>query len=578
MPNPYVKTFLNQVAERFSEDSVNMTNLDWLSRNTTLRNRPFNTKGYEFQDQIINDMHPNLVVIKPSQVGATECQIRKSLAFLLRNPGTSLIFTEPNEDMFTRTSNTRVKPMISKDKVFNTPQDKENRATRSLGLMQFGQSFLYLVPAIESAATSIPADAVFIDELDLSDQQMVALFASRLQNSKHKITQKFSTPTFPSFGVDLDYQSSDQNLYMVRCQHCNHWSHPEFTREFVHLHGPSESLPLVELDRTFQDQIDFSSSYIKCPKCHKPLDLNDKSLRQWVATYPSRVNSRGYRISPFSTGRLDLAYIYKSLWEYQKNEYLRGFYNTVLGVTHSDSNTQLQEADISACMKQPAPVDYGNDPIWVGIDMGQTAHVVIGKHLRDGTTVVLNMYTIAVHELVEHCKTLVNTYNVVGGALDRHPYEPTAREIFQVTKGKILPVEYRGARDTNLVMDQYDNLSHGQANATWFLDQVATRVRKGTLHINGYGLNKRVVIEHFRDMVREETPGEPAKWRKLTGNDHFFHATGFLCVAPHMRELALLESKADMRTMALGIGVNVGDTPNLAGISNKRLESPLLGG
>ena len=212
MINPLDK-FLEMAQDRFASDSSDMTNGEWVIKNTTIRNRSFSFKGYEFQEQIMNDMHPDMCCIKISQVGMTEVQIRKSLAFLLRNPGTSLIFSLPTEEMFKRLSGSRVKPIVNKDKVFNTLTDKENKAVRSVGLFQFGQSFLYLVPAIESAATSIPADVVMNDEVDLSDQQMMALFGSRMQNSSHKINQKFSTPSYPSYGIDAGQILASQDQY-----------------------------------------------------------------------------------------------------------------------------------------------------------------------------------------------------------------------------------------------------------------------------------------------------------------------------------------------------------------------------
>jgi hypothetical protein len=574
MSNQFVNQFLDIARERFSLDSLNMPMSEWICKNTTLRNRPFSFKGYEFQRKIVDDMHPDLDVIKISQVGMTEIQIRKALGFLVRNNGTSLIFSLPNEDMYKRVSNSRVKPIINKDKVFNTPQDKEAKATRSVDMQQFGQSFLYLVPAIESAATSIPADFLMNDELDLSDQQMISLFNSRMQNSAYKISQRFSTPSFPSFGIDLNWRVSDQHFYMCKCDHCGHWQHPEFSPEFVHLPGLPEKA-LTEVEDTFRDTLDFVNSYIKCEKCHQPLDLGNPENREWVPKYPNRTSKRGYRIGPFSTGKLDLQYIYNSLWEFKKNEYVRGFHNTVLGLPYSDGNIQIPEEDIVACMtEQTSAPDMKNmDHLWVGIDMGQVCHVTLGRSADDGKIEIVSMYQVHVRDIVEHCKDLVTKYKVRGGAVDRHPYEPTAREIFKVTKGKILPVEYRGQKDTNLVYDEYEDLSHGQVNPTWFLDNFASHVRKRMLRIMGYGYQKRVIIEHFRDMVREEKPGEPAKWQKLTGNDHYLHSAAFMCLGPVLFDLIRLKSKEDQRTMTLGMSAKMSDsTSNLIGIGKKRVD------
>ena len=56
----------------------------WLERNTRLKKEPFSFKGYEFQRRIADDMHPQMSVVKPSQVGLSELQLRKFLAMLKR--------------------------------------------------------------------------------------------------------------------------------------------------------------------------------------------------------------------------------------------------------------------------------------------------------------------------------------------------------------------------------------------------------------------------------------------------------------------------------------------------------------
>ncbi|TGR74085.1 hypothetical protein EN836_33470, partial [Mesorhizobium sp. M1C.F.Ca.ET.193.01.1.1] len=77
---------------------------DFICANTTLRKKPFSLKGYEFQRAIIDDLHLNLSVIKCSQVGLTEVQIRKFLSFLKRTNGVNGIFSLPNDEMYKRVS------------------------------------------------------------------------------------------------------------------------------------------------------------------------------------------------------------------------------------------------------------------------------------------------------------------------------------------------------------------------------------------------------------------------------------------------------------------------------------------
>jgi hypothetical protein len=548
--NQHFQSGYNLLKSRFSLDSINMSMTDWVCKNTTMLNKPFTVERYKFQREILDDMHPNMDTIKCSQIGLTEGQIRKALGFLSRNRGTSLIFTLPDNDLRDRVSKTRVRPIVDGDKVFNPDGSSPSRTNQ---IIQIGDSWMFLTGDSEKDATSTSADAVFNDEVDLSDQKMLSLFNSRLQNSDWKLSQRFSTPTFPSYGIDQGFAGSDHRLYKVKCDCCGHWQWPEFTRKFVDVPGlPDHIEKLTDITQEIVDEIDISAATVNCEKCHKPLDLGRDDNRQWVAKFPGRTHHRGYHVTPFSTDRLSPAYIITQLLKYRKTGFLRGFHNTVLGKAYSDGDIRLEEDTIKACLKGPGVPEIGKDtPVWIGIDMGITCHIVLGtgscaedmNPFLFKTVNVKNLKTVVVEFLKE--------YNIVGGTSDRHPYTPTVDEIYELSDGKIIPVEYRGSKDYNLVMDLIDEskVSHAQADRTSFIDTVATAVKDNTLLMRGYGHFEITVIEHLRDMVRDEQPDKPATWKKLTGEDHFFHALGFLCFAPKIRDLVVIKQKLEVRSM-----------------------------
>src|SRR3546814_17176768 len=95
--------------------------------------------------------------------------------------------------MFKKIYSSRMKPILETDSIFNPPGEKP---VRSSSLIQIRDSFGYIVGNTEGEATSIDADFLIHDELDLSDETMIALFQSRMQNSDMKSTQSFSTPSF----------------------------------------------------------------------------------------------------------------------------------------------------------------------------------------------------------------------------------------------------------------------------------------------------------------------------------------------------------------------------------------------
>jgi len=540
--NPYLLELIRRAQARYNIETVDMALGEWICQNTHLRGRPFNFDRYPFQRQITDDLHPNMDVIKPSQVGLSEVQIRKSLAFIARNRGTTLIFTMPNEKMFKRMSTTRIKPLVEEEKAFNLETRTGEKPARSMGLFQVGSSFMFVTGATEGDATSISADVVMNDEIDLTDQQMLTLFNSRLQNSDWKINQRFSTPTFSNFGVDKGYSVSDQREYLCKCTACNHWQAPLFRPQFIHVPGLSSDVgDLLEIDEQMIDEgkVDIQGSYVKCEKCHSPLDLGNSENREWVARFASRTHHRGYRVSPFSTDRLPPEYILTQMMKYKSRDYMRGWYNTVLGEAHTDGNSRLSDADIQACFTSQMSIPKVDivKPTWVGIDMGAVCHVIVAQGDSVESLDLIRFSEVPVKELNDHVKDILATYNVIGGAVDRHPYTPNADDLFEISQGKILPVEYRGQKSVNLVEDQVtEEVIYAQAHRTTAIDAVAAAVRRKRWRFSGYGNQKSIITDHLKDMVRDENPEKEATWVKLSNNDHYFHAMVFLGLGLKLKE------------------------------------------
>lgn len=553
--NPYIQELIQRIDNRYAIDNQDMSLGDWICANTHLRGRPFSFTRYPFQKAIADDLHPNMDVVKISQIGLSEVQIRKALGFLARNRGTNLIFTLPTDSMFERMASTRILPLAKDEKVFNLEGTSNDKPTRSKGLIQIGSSFMFVTGAKEGDATSIAADVVFNDEVDLTDQKMLSLFQSRMQASDWKISQRFSTPTFSGFGIDAGYQQSDQHEYMIKCDACNHWQAPTFTERFIRVPGLPSETPLEDITSELIDsgRIQLNEAHVVCEGCGAPLDLGRWEKREWVPKFGSRTHHRGYRIGPFSTDRLSVEYVISQMLIYRQKDYLRGWHNTVLGQPFTDGNAQLSDGDIARCFASPAVPDVNNrKPTWVGIDMGQTCHLILAQGETEHTLEPMLFKAIPVNDLMGELEIVLATYNVISGAVDRHPYTPTADAIFQMSKGKIWPVEYRGQKEINVLE------THAQANRTQLLDAVAKMIRLRRVNFRGYGTQKETITTHLKDMVREEAPEVPANWVKLTGNDHYFHAFGFLLFALKLSEA--LNGKTDQRTSVVVQAIDMAAT------------------
>ena len=562
MNNPYIGALLKTVRDRYAVEGAGMTTGQWLEANTHHRGLPFSFRKYGFQRAIADDLHPELDVMKISQVGLSEIQMRKMLAALVRNPGRVGIFSMPNEAMYRRFSQSRLLPLVSEEKVFKAREGE----VRSMSLIQLGTSFLHVVNATEASATSTSADLVFNDEVDISDQQVLALFASRTQNSDMAIRQRFSTPTWTGFGIDATYSVSDQREYMIRCPACRRHQVPLFDHRWVCIPGLTADVPLHDLDDATITDLPLDDAYVRCFHCSAMLDL-DNPDREWVAAHPSRTQARGYRVRPFTSGRITIPYILRRLVEYRRRDYVRGWYNTVLGEPYIDARSRLDEAAIRANFVSPGVPDVApGTGVYLGIDVGQVCHLVLGKEGGEGP-VAFEFRTIRANEIVSEVKLIKEQYALLGGTCDRHPYTPTADELFDVTEGRIIPLEYRGEMDFRPVKQPDDTVRHWQANRTRLLDEVVRLIRRKQLPMMGYGAQSGVIVEHLRDMIRQEDPEKPATWVKLNGNDHYFHALGFLVAAYRLQGVRAGLEGLDARTSAL---VSIAPTPLVAGLYARR--------
>lgn len=534
--NMFFKELVHQIQDEKRESSMS----EWICENTTLAGKKFSFKGHEFQIDIANDMHPNITVKKLSQMGITEVMIRKTLGFLVRNNGTRAMYSFPTILLKNNNAKTRMKPLMTSD----FPQRTDD--VRSTDLMQINDSFLYMASCSEADATSNPVDLLVLDELDLSDPEIVSLYNSRLQHSSWKMKWRLSTPTFASYGIDAAFESSDQRQYFYRCQHCGHWHVPKFDLEHVYIPNlPSGVEDLVfDINPIMAATLDYENSYVCCPKCRKPLDLSDSSEREWVAKFTERSNSHhGYQILPFSSSILSLKYLIQTVSDEVSKNHTRRAMNTILGETYSDGSSRLEVRDIESCFASPSIQDIPEDaPIYLGLDMGVSCHLVV---LSENGYDVLRFEIINMENVVDRIKWYLDNFKVVGGMVDRHPFIPTAYGLRDCSEGRISPCVYASSNKRETPVSERDGtIAYYGVDRTMALDAVAEKVRRHEFRFYGYGDLKETIITHLRDMFREDSVEDKPKWVKMQGTDHFFHALGYALTAIHIKRTNdLLDNK-----------------------------------
>lgn len=569
--------FLERLKNRIISSRTNETVAEWVCNNTTFGNgKHFSLYRHRFQEAILNDTHPNLCVKKLSQMGITEISIRKSLWFLSNNPGTSVLYTLPDTNMKKRVAQTRFKPIFDRDFASQSGDGQ----VRNTDVMQLGNSFMYVSANVESDATSTPVDMIINDEYDLSDQEFLALVNSRIQHSSFKIKQGFSTPTFDQYAISLEYSTSDQREYFCQCEHCNHWQVPLYTLDNVFIPNlPDDVVDLrTDIDPTLAVSLDLDNAYVKCSKCGKRLNLGDDAKREWVAKYPDRTHSRGYWIRPFSSDLLSIKYLVTTMADFIKKDQLRRAVNTVLGEEYADKNSRLEIKDIMECMVDARIPDIDKSkPSFVGIDVGVNCHLTISTNDAD----VVLFEVIPFDRLLPRLQELNDKYNIVCGAIDRHPQIILSNMVRDWSENRIFPVVYTGIRDADPHKDVAGNIDYYNVNRTNALDMVKELINTHKMKFYGYGNLKSTIAEHLRDMYRDDgVDGKEPRWVKMTGNDHFFHSLGYAFVARKIWNVMNLGGEVEERMCAGLIGCNTDDktlyNENLLAYDTSKIKSKHL--
>ena len=501
--------------------------------------------------QCIQVDHPDHLFLCTKNMIAThntEIQLRKALAYVTRNPHRNLIYTMPDENMRKRLFQNRMLPILTQDTVFHSLNSAGKKPIRSIEITEINNSQMLMFPANEKSATSQPADVVFNDEVDLSDPQIIALFNSRLQGSDVKINHNYSTPTYAGIGIDALYQTSDQHEYMFQCPHCNFYQLPEFTTKFIRIPNlpmeANDDLSKFEPQWIDKYKINPLDAYSVCYKCGKKVTYGDDENHQWVSKHPHRTTSRGYKISPFSTRNLDAAYVLTTLLKYIRGDNMKGFYNTVLGLTHENSDERLPEGLLRNLFTpnfDPIYDGYGTVPHFIGIDMGKVCHVSIGMadSLTKIKTVLLE--TVKAEELPARITSYMKQFPIKGGFIDRLPLITDSDKVRVMTDNVIMPIQYEQNSGGAMLVpknDEYGALSYVGAHRTMHLDTLVSAIKNGWIEFSGYGSQKETIISHLRAMVRmlaeskEGTEKVPV-WIKKDKNDHYFHSLGYLNQAVH---------------------------------------------
>lgn len=330
--------------------------LTFSSKYRALAHRPW-------QEQILNDSHPNKVIQKARQLGMSEVSLTEILWFADMHKNTNIMYTFPTKQQMEDFSKTRVDPVLENSKRLKA---KLNRNINNVSTKAIGNSHIFMrTSGNGSQGEGADIDMYCADEYDRMKAGVETAFSESLSSSDYGWIRRWSTPTIPGVGINKAYLQSDMRKYLVKCDKCGHWQQITIDN-IVQIADTIDPITEEIADGTYQ---------YRCKKCKKELNRWGKS--EWVAERPNVKYIRGYFIS-----QLNAVHISADNIKRRENSYAfkQLFYNYVLGEPYTNVAMTINETDVKTNARIPREeLNRANEYIGIvaGIDWGEPTWVLV---------------------------------------------------------------------------------------------------------------------------------------------------------------------------------------------------------
>jgi hypothetical protein len=530
--------------QRLKDDVSNRYHLhnlsDFIEKHMYLEGRRMSFRnGYQFQKNIVNDTSRVTNISKLAQIGATTSTIAYFLAGMATQPKFNVIYALPTAGDASKLVTTKVDPLIGESPALKRLLDKE---VDSVELKRLGQNFLFSRGArSETAALSISADVLVIDELDRADPATVKQFRSRLQASQLQIIKQFSTPTIQGLGITKEAETSKRYRHMAKCGCCGHLWLPSYHTDII---IPGYLNDLKELTAANLKDTAWQQARWNCPECGRDPKLLEASL-EWVCeNAEDNYEAHTYFISPATACEvLKPSYFVRVSTEFEKRS---EFLNQCLGEVAEEENEQLQMADIDAALVQ-SPLDSSELHV-LGADMGQLCHVTIGRMTQDGDLLVVHREAVPLATFEVRRRELCAQYRVIVSVHDTQPethlvtkitdYDPRAwGAMFSSSKNPELFTTHQKEEDKE---EGKLNLRLVKIARTPMLDKLLEMFKRRQVVIHKSDDDAKFAAQMLSLKRSQEFVGEELTyvWKKTNHEDHYHFSLCYLLTAALLRGTA----------------------------------------
>jgi len=500
--------------------------LDWIYEvKTELRGIPFSFAGHEYLREIYEVHHDDECYMKGAQVGISTYHLLKAL-WLCDTHHAKVIYFFPTDGDVSDFSNDRCRPMI----VENEYLKGRVSGIDNVGLKQLGDSSIYFRGMVSRLRVkSVDADYVVLDELDEARPENIKFAQDRLLHSQLHWHSQLSQPSVLDFGIHRAFKNSDQRVWSLQCARCNHWN-------FFDPNQPNEALE-------YADKFLYQNAW-HCTKCGRPLEVKKQG---WIALFPNRRQRRGYHLTQLYSQILKPKMIADEINEARERKiYRMRVFNSIFGIPYSDEINQPVNDEVINQAQRDQGFASSSNFAFMGIDVGDLLHIVIGEDMGEHTRIV----HLEITEDWGRLKALMLQFSVWQAVIDAMPYKVSAKEFARHFENRVCLQYFKSGQERGDLFEQKtedDVYPVVRVARTESLDDTTDQIRQGKVifpspaKLNVADLHTYEVFKgHLKNLIKDFKEDEKGgKWFEYKHNveNHFGMALNSMRVAIEYNKL-----------------------------------------
>lgn len=529
---------------------------------------PFTYEGRPFLRDIIRDNFPQRAIQKSAQMGATVISLTTAFHWwAMRN--WNVMYLLPLKAGTIAFSQGRIEPMLNSTMWLKS----RLRAVDNINHKRTDRANFYVRGTnVATELQEVPIDAMIWDERDKMKEKNMPMASTRMDASMWKWKIQLSTPTIPNFGINREFQQSDQRHWYMKCPRCGHAQTLNWEDH-------------VKIGHSHRDTI------MECAHCHQhwPHDKIIEASQEtghWVIheeQYSDEIH--GYQINQlFSPTRPieELARIYfKGL---EDPEAMRELYNSALGLPFVVDGDRLTEDVLDDCAKMGSGNLLGigknlpvGERLYVGIDVGKVLHVTIDRMNSAGYREAVARETMSWAEL----HMLLDRIPDFMCVIDRFPEVQKAQELALRFWGRVFLCTYNSsAKDPDWAypVDRTDvgtvkvdrTIAIDYTNNLFFRRQIILARNMRDVGERQQNRNYQGWYRQMMSQVRIEQPNRAgnmiATYEQVDGADHWHHSQVYCTLASQFATPGVAPISEQAGQTLTGDDLGLDDDDDFAGL------------